>query len=102
MCKGFGVSPEADRLSIKMPPPRGVLRITAHKATSLRAKDSAGLFSGASSDPYVVLSIGPESYKSQTINRNLNPVFDFACEFPIFAASLQKLHVELMDSDYNA
>lgn len=54
---------------------KGVLRVHVFEARNLEKKDVGG-----KSDPYVILNIGAQSYKTEVISRTLNPQWDFWCE----------------------
>ncbi|CAK4084018.1 unnamed protein product [Aphanomyces euteiches] len=79
------------------------LKVHLHKATDLAAADFALLGKGKS-DPYVVFSIGSQRFKSETINKCLDPVWK---DNPIFDFDLtqddlftQVLDIQVFDSDH--
>jgi Ca2+-dependent lipid-binding protein len=59
--------------------PQGVIRICAIEARNLMKKD-VGVLGMGKSDPYVILSVGAQSFKSKTINNTVNPKWEFYCE----------------------
>ncbi|EKX46192.1 hypothetical protein GUITHDRAFT_163003 [Guillardia theta CCMP2712] len=64
---------------------------------------SAGTYGTAfihSSDPYVVMSVGPQQVKSQTIQKNLNPEWNETLTLK-FSDRMNDLNVEVFDEDVN-
>lgn len=57
---------------------QAVLRIHVAEAKNLIRQDIGIL--GGKSDPYVVVTIGAQQFRTSTIHDNLNPVWDFWCE----------------------
>ncbi|ETV92779.1 hypothetical protein H310_13004 [Aphanomyces invadans] len=78
-------------------------KVTLHKATDLPAADFA-LFGKGKSDPYVVFTIGSQRFKSDTISKNLNPVWSTTpvYEFDLTQDDLftQVLDIQVFDSDH--
>jgi Ca2+-dependent lipid-binding protein len=58
---------------------QGVLRVHVVEAKQLMKKDISVLGKGKS-DPYVVITVGAQEFRSQTINNSVNPKWDFWCE----------------------
>lgn len=54
---------------------KGVLRVHVVEAKDLMKKDINMLGRG-SSDPYAVLTVGSQTYKTKTIDNNINPQWD--------------------------
>jgi hypothetical protein len=98
---GLPLAATADIFDLKSPAPEGVLKLVVHSAADLAAKDSAGIFSRASSDPYAVVSLGPETHQSQTINKNLNPKFDYKVDLVVADKESQKVKIKFWDDDLN-
>ncbi|XP_055611279.1 extended synaptotagmin-2 isoform X5 [Uranotaenia lowii] len=67
-------------LSLKMPEPEGVLRIHVVEAKDLMKKDISVLGKGKS-DPYAIVSVGAQQFRTQTIDNTVNPKWDYWCEF---------------------
>ncbi|XP_008193857.1 extended synaptotagmin-2 [Tribolium castaneum] len=74
--------------------PAGVLRVHVFEAKDLMAKDITG-----KSDPYVILYVGAQERKSNTVNQCLNPKWDYWCEFVIIDPKAQHLGFKLYDRD---
>lgn len=65
---------ESDSIDWVYPDPINILRITLWSGTNLVAADSH-MFGAATSDPYVVATMGVKTWRSPTVNKNLNPVW---------------------------
>ncbi|XP_057654257.1 extended synaptotagmin-2-like [Diorhabda carinulata] len=90
--KRFSKSVEAAEL--KSLEPAGVLRVHVFEAKDLERKDVTG-----KSDPYVVLTVGAQERKTPVIKRDLNPKWDYWCEFVILDPVGQHLHFKMFDQD---
>lgn len=62
--------------------PRGYLHVVVHHARGLLAADTS-LVGKKSSDPYVVLSLGERSQRTEVVSQNLDPVWGQAFCFDI-------------------
>ncbi|KAG8428868.1 hypothetical protein GDO86_019086, partial [Hymenochirus boettgeri] len=78
----------------------GVLRLHLIEAADLIPKDNylKGMIKGKS-DPYAVMRIGNQSFKSKTIKENLNPCWREMYEFVVHEVPGQDLEVDLYDED---
>ncbi|CAG9863143.1 unnamed protein product [Phyllotreta striolata] len=90
--KRFSKSVEA--VELKALEPAGVLRVHVFEAKDLERKDVTG-----KSDPYVVLTVGAQECKTPVIKRELNPKWDYWCEFVILDPLGQHLHFKMFDQD---
>ncbi|XP_045472694.1 extended synaptotagmin-2-like isoform X1 [Harmonia axyridis] len=90
--KRFTKNVEATEL--KSLEPEGVLRIHIAEAKDLERRDVTG-----KSDPYAVITVGAQEYKTQVINRSLNPKWDEWCEFVILDPTAQQVRFKLFDQD---
>ncbi|EOB00593.1 Extended synaptotagmin-3, partial [Anas platyrhynchos] len=84
---------------LRFPIPRGVIRVHLLEAENLVQKDN---FLGAirgKSDPYALLRVGVLQYRSKTVSRDLNPVWNETFEFVVHELPGQDLEVELYDED---
>jgi len=63
-----------DIIDLTYPEPTAVLRVTLLSASGLAASD-VSLFGNATSDPYVVATLGCKTWTSPTVKKNLNPVW---------------------------
>ncbi|CAL7948734.1 unnamed protein product [Xylocopa violacea] len=84
--------------SLKVPEPEGVLRIHVVEAKHLMKKD-IGVLGKGKSDPYAVLKIGAQEFRTKTIDNTVNPKWDFWCECDIASAIAQQITVLLWDYD---
>ncbi len=107
--------------SVAMPDPEGVVRVTAVRAENLRPTDlgfahyaksknlnpckpnrfscSELLPKRSSGDPYVTVSVGKESYQSEVVNRDLNPEWNFTCEFVVEYYHKALVKLDIYDKD---
>ncbi|XP_049278845.1 extended synaptotagmin-2 isoform X1 [Anopheles funestus] len=85
-------------LSLKMPEPEGVLRIHVVEAKDLMKKDISVLGKGKS-DPYAIISVGAQQFRTQTIDNTVNPKWDYWCEAEVNAILRQEIELNLWDWD---
>ncbi|XP_040158685.1 extended synaptotagmin-2 isoform X4 [Anopheles arabiensis] len=85
-------------LSLKMPEPEGVLRIHVVEAKDLMKKDISVLGKGKS-DPYAIISVGAQQFRTQTIDNTVNPKWDYWCEAEVNAILRQEIELNLWDYD---
>ncbi|XP_007901249.1 extended synaptotagmin-3 [Callorhinchus milii] len=85
---------------LRFPLPHGVVRIYVKQAADLIRKDTylMGMVQGKS-DPYAVVRIGTQTFRSKTIKGNLNPAWNEIYEAVVHEAPGQDLEVELYDED---
>ncbi|XP_054032664.1 extended synaptotagmin-3 [Dryobates pubescens] len=84
---------------LRFPIPHGVIRVHLLEAENLVQKDS---FLGAirgKSDPYALLRVGTAQYRSKTVSRDLNPIWNETFEFVVHEVPGQDLEVDLYDED---
>uniref|UniRef100_A0A8C3M6W2 Uncharacterized protein n=1 Tax=Geospiza parvula TaxID=87175 RepID=A0A8C3M6W2_GEOPR len=84
---------------LRFPIPQGVIRVHLLEAENLVQKDN---FLGAirgKSDPYALLRVGTVQYRSKTISRDLNPIWNETFEFVVHEVPGQDLEVDLYDED---
>ncbi|XP_011881625.1 PREDICTED: extended synaptotagmin-1 isoform X2 [Vollenhovia emeryi] len=74
------LSEEIPMESLKIPEPEGVLRIHVVEAKHLMKKD-IGMLGKGKSDPYAVINVGAQEFRTKTIDNTVNPKWDFWCEF---------------------
>ncbi|XP_037871782.1 extended synaptotagmin-1 isoform X3 [Bombyx mori] len=92
------LSDEIPTVDLRMPEPEGVLRIHLVQAQNLMKKDVSMLGKGKS-DPYAVITVGAQQWKTKHIDNNVNPRWDFWCEAIISSKKSQSLQCELWDWD---
>ncbi|XP_074856948.1 extended synaptotagmin-3 isoform X2 [Carettochelys insculpta] len=80
---------------LRFPLPYGVVRVHLLEAENLVQKDH---FRGKS-DPYGILRVGLVEFRSKTIQRNLNPIWNEIYEFVVHEVPGQDLEVDLYDED---
>jgi len=83
---------------LKMPEPEGVLRIHLVEAKNLMKMD-IGMLGKGKSDPYAIISVGAQQFKTDTINNTVNPKWDYWCEANVYAGTGQTLLLQLYDKD---
>ncbi|KAF1384229.1 hypothetical protein PFLUV_G00140550 [Perca fluviatilis] len=91
---------EAELAQLRFPVPKGVLRIHFIEAQDLIGKDRflGGLIKGKS-DPYGVIRVGTQLFKSKVINDTVNPKWNEVYEALMYDHSGQNLDIELFDED---
>ncbi|KAH0949266.1 hypothetical protein HN011_000641 [Eciton burchellii] len=83
---------------LKIPEPEGVLRIHVVEAKHLMKKD-IGMLGKGKSDPYAIINVGAQEFRTETIDNTVNPKWDFWCECAVTSAIAQQLTVLLWDYD---
>ncbi|XP_014605357.1 PREDICTED: extended synaptotagmin-2 isoform X2 [Polistes canadensis] len=95
------VIPLSDQIpveTLKVPEPEGILRIHVIEAKHLMKKD-IGMLGKGKSDPYAIINVGAQQFRTQTIDNTVNPKWDFWCECAISSAIAQQLTVLVWDYD---
>ncbi|CAH1643398.1 unnamed protein product [Spodoptera littoralis] len=92
------LSDEIPTVDLRMPEPEGVLRIHLVQAQNLMKKDVSMIGKGKS-DPYAIITVGAQQWKTKHIDNNVNPRWDFWCEALISSRKSQVLQCELWDWD---
>ncbi|XP_035429621.2 extended synaptotagmin-1 isoform X1 [Spodoptera frugiperda] len=92
------LSDEIPTVDLRMPEPEGVLRIHLVQAQNLMKKDVSMIGKGKS-DPYAIITVGAQQWKTKHIDNNVNPRWDFWCEALISSKKSQVLQCELWDWD---
>lgn len=62
-----------------------MLRIHVVEAKDLMKKD-IGVLGKGKSDPYAIVQVGSQQFRTQTIDNTVNPKWDYWCEVSIFYA----------------
>ncbi|XP_056090517.1 extended synaptotagmin-2 isoform X2 [Rhinichthys klamathensis goyatoka] len=85
---------------LRFPMPKGVLRIHFLEAQDLVGKDTflGGMIKGKS-DPYGVLQLGNQLFRSKVIKESINPKWNEVYEACVYDHSGQNLEIELYDED---
>nr|ABY21755.1 RE26910p [Drosophila melanogaster] len=94
----ISLSEEVSAVALKMPEPEGILRIHVVEAKDLMKKDISVLGKGKS-DPYAIINVGAQEFKTQIIDSNVNPKWDYWCEATVFIEMGQFVEIQLKDSD---
>ncbi|KAG5322758.1 ESYT2 protein, partial [Pseudoatta argentina] len=92
------LSEEIPMESLKIPEPEGVLRIHVVEAKHLMKKD-IGMLGKGKSDPYAVINVGAQEFRTKIIDNTVNPKWDCWCECAVTSAIAQQLTVLLWDYD---
>ncbi|KAL0850085.1 hypothetical protein ABMA28_011976 [Loxostege sticticalis] len=92
------LSDEIPTVDLRMPEPEGVLRIHLVQAQNLMKKDVSMLGKGKS-DPYAIITVGAQQWKTKHIDNDVNPRWNYWCEAIISSRKSQVLQCELWDWD---
>lgn len=84
--------------TLKFPEPQGVLRVHVVEAKQLMKKDISMLGKGKS-DPYAIITVGAQQFKTKTIDNTVDPKWDFWCEFTVEESIGQVIVLRLFDKD---
>uniref|UniRef100_A0A673GRQ3 Zinc finger CCCH domain-containing protein 10-like n=1 Tax=Sinocyclocheilus rhinocerous TaxID=307959 RepID=A0A673GRQ3_9TELE len=82
---------------LRCPLPRGVVRIHLLEADGLASKDNSVM--AGMSDPYALLRVGPQTFKSRHLDNTLSPKWDEMYEVIVHEVPGQELEVEVFDKD---
>ncbi|XP_069368906.1 extended synaptotagmin-2-A isoform X10 [Paralichthys olivaceus] len=91
---------DVELAKLRFPMPKGVLRIHFLEAQDLEGKDKflGGLIKGKS-DPYGIVHIGNQQFRSKTVKESLHPKWNEVYEALVYEYSGQHLEIELFDED---
>ncbi|XP_050309807.1 extended synaptotagmin-2 [Anthonomus grandis grandis] len=92
------LSEEVEAIELNCPEPEGVLRVHVVEAKHLMKKD-IGMLGKGKSDPYAVVTVGAQTFKTKVIDNTVDPKWDFWCEFNILESNGQQLYIHLWDKD---
>ncbi|CAL4067465.1 unnamed protein product, partial [Meganyctiphanes norvegica] len=90
----FKFSHDIDVISLKYPMPIGIIRIHVKGAKKIKKSDLFG-----SSDPFCCIHLGSQMFKTKTIIKNLNPIWNYSCEFYAMVSRGQEVEFEVWDFD---
>ncbi|KRF82995.1 extended synaptotagmin-2 isoform X3 [Drosophila virilis] len=94
----ISLSEEVSAVALKMPEPEGLLRIHVVEAKNLMKKDISVLGKGKS-DPYAIINVGAQEFRTQIIDNNVNPKWDYWCEAVVEVSQRAILVLRLFDWD---
>merc|ERR1712020_853547 len=87
--------PEAQTPVVQLEPlPAGSINLTLHKARKLEKKGAFG-----KPDPYTILSVGKEKFKTATVKNNQNPEWQYTIKFDLTKDTKEEIAVEVFDED---
>ncbi|XP_047523309.1 extended synaptotagmin-2-B isoform X2 [Pieris napi] len=92
------LSDEIPTVDLRMPDPEGVLRIHLVQAQNLMKKDVSMIGKGKS-DPYAIITVGAQQWKTKHIDNDVNPRWEFWCEARVMQSLGQALEIEVFDKD---
>lgn len=87
-----------DAVELKAPEPEGVLRVHVVEAKHLMKKD-IGMLGKGKSDPYAILTVGAQEFKTKVIDNSVDPKWDYWCEFNVLESNGQQLYIHIWDKD---
>ncbi|KAL1280803.1 hypothetical protein QQF64_015403, partial [Cirrhinus molitorella] len=93
---------DAQISKLRFPMPKGILRIHFLEAQDLVGKDKflGGLIKGKS-DPYGVIKLGNQLFRSKIIKETVNPKWNEVYEAFVYEHSGQNVEIELYDEDHD-
>ena len=87
-----------DRSRIRLPRPQGVVRVVVIRAWGLEGKDIS-ILGKKTSDPYVTVTLGAQSFKTKHVNKTLNPEWNEAFDLIVDSTDDQLLFFHVFDYD---
>ncbi|XP_031626482.1 extended synaptotagmin-2 isoform X3 [Contarinia nasturtii] len=94
----ISLSDEVPSITLKMPEPEGVLRIHVVEAKDLMKKD-IGVLGKGKSDPYAIVMVGSQQFRTPTIDNTVNPKWDYFCEACFDVKCSTNIGFDLFDWD---
>ncbi|XP_060517308.1 extended synaptotagmin-2 isoform X1 [Cylas formicarius] len=92
------LSEEVEAVELKAPEPEGVLRVHVVEAKHLMKKDISMLGKGKS-DPYAVITVGAQEFKTKPIDNTVDPKWDYWCEASVNSVDAQFITCSCWDWD---
>ncbi|XP_049822259.1 extended synaptotagmin-2 [Aethina tumida] len=92
------LSEEVEAVELKAPEPEGVLRVHVFEAKHLMKKDISVLGKGKS-DPYAVVTVGAQEFKTKVIDNSVDPKWDYWCEGVVSSSEAQFVTCSIWDWD---
>ncbi|XP_030748072.1 extended synaptotagmin-2 isoform X1 [Sitophilus oryzae] len=92
------LSQEVEAIELKAPEPEGVLRVHVVEAKHLMKKD-IGMLGKGKSDPYAIITVGAQTFKTKVIDNTVDPKWDYWCEATVSSSEAQYLVCKLYDWD---
>ncbi|XP_026289942.1 extended synaptotagmin-1 isoform X1 [Frankliniella occidentalis] len=83
---------------LKTPEPEGVLRVHVVEAKELMKMD-IGVLGKGKSDPYAIITVGAQQFRTQIINNTVSPKWDYWCEAEVSSQKAQIITVQCWDWD---
>ena len=94
-CKSGRLTISAKFVSLEnMKKTKGKLSLIVHSGKKLEKKNKL-----KKADPYLVVKVGEENFKSATINNNNSPVWEFKVELDYMESSPRQASIEVFDDD---
>ncbi|KAL3213296.1 hypothetical protein MRX96_035531 [Rhipicephalus microplus] len=81
--------------------PCGVLRVEVVAAKDL-VKADIGMLGLGKSDPYAIISVGAQEFRTQVIPNTVNPKWNYYCEVVVYQIPGTTLDIEVMDEDQSS
>jgi len=90
---------EVTHTDLQFPEPIGVLRLVLRSASGLLTGDT-NIIGRKSSDPYVTVRVGQQTWKSRTVSKSVNPVWTSGnvADFLVYDMD-QAMHFSMYDED---
>nr|XP_022907174.1 extended synaptotagmin-2 isoform X1 [Onthophagus taurus] len=92
------LSDTVEAAELKIPEPEGVLRVHVIEAKNLMKKD-IGMLGKGKSDPYAVINVGAQEFRTKTIQNTVDPKWDYWCEAMVSSKEAQLVTLNLWDWD---
>ncbi|XP_057368362.1 extended synaptotagmin-1-like isoform X2 [Daphnia carinata] len=93
----FTLSDVVSPIAVKIPEPSGVLRVRVVEAKQLMKMDR--VLGIGKSDPYAIVTVGSQEFRTKTISNTINPKWDFYCEFVAHEQRSQLCFLRIFDRD---